>query len=69
MFATAVAMFCAWAFQASAVYAGEAAAGEGGKSYGPPWLVIVLVVALGVFITLRPAGRAAEIKRDLRGDL
>lgn len=53
----------------SLAQAEDAAAAEGGKSYGLPWLAIVLVVALGVFITLRPAGRAAEIKRDLRGDL
>jgi hypothetical protein len=56
----------------SAAYAQEATGGapaEGGKSYGVPWLIIVLVVALGVFITLRPAGRASEIKRDPRAEL
>jgi hypothetical protein len=45
------------------------AAGGGGKSWAIPWLVVILVVALGIFITLRPSGREAEIKRDPRVEL
>lgn len=60
------------ATQVTAAYAQSTAAGPaagGDKSYGIPWLIIVVVAALGLFITLRPAGRSAEIRRDARADL
>jgi hypothetical protein len=47
----------------------EAAAGGGGKSWAIPWLIVVLAVALGIFITLRPSGRESDIKRDSRAEL
>jgi hypothetical protein len=57
---------------ATAAYAQEAegaAAGGGGKSWAIPWLIVFLALALGIFITLRPAGRETEIKRDPRMEL
>lgn len=57
---------------ASSAFAEEAEAGAtggGGKSWAIPWLIVVLALALGIFITLRPAGRATEIKRDSRVEL
>ena len=46
-----------------------AAAGGGGKSWAIPWLIVFLSLALGIFITLRPAGRETEVKRDPRIEL
>lgn len=52
-----------------ALGAEEGAADSSGKSWAIPWLVVVLTLALGIFITLRPAGRESEIKRDRRAEL
>lgn len=64
---------CGVALLQAATASAQAAAGGGAtggdKSYAIPYLIIVLVVALGLFITLRPAGRSTEIKRDPRSEL
>jgi hypothetical protein len=67
--AIAAALIVLIAVPTACAQAAEGAPAEGGKSWAIPWLIVVLGVALGLFITLRPAGRAAEIKRDLRADL
>ena len=69
-FIVAVALVvAAGAVDAIAEEASSGVPAGGGKSWAIPWLIVVLAVALGVFITLRPSGREAEIKRDMRPDL
>jgi len=44
----------------------EEAAGKPGKAYAISWGLILLCIVLGLLVTLRPSGRAEEVKKVVR---
>jgi len=59
----AVCCLILWLSCTSVALAEDAAAAGGEKTYAVGYLIVVLLVSLGMFITLRPSGRATEVKR------
>jgi hypothetical protein len=61
----AAAMLALWANMTGTALAADEAAS--GKSWTLSWMLVVLSVALGLLVVLRPVGRTTEVKQKSDG--